>query len=136
MGEIAARLSDFVVLTSDNPRSEGPLRIIEEIEEGMAGMRKFRISDFEFQIDRETRNPKLEMGKGYFVEPDRHAAISLALRLARPGDLVLLAGKGHEDYQIVGSEWIRFDDREVAREELQKLSLVVGGWRMESRSGQ
>lgn len=128
MGEIGARLSDLVVLTSDNPRSEDPLRIIEEIEQGMAGMRKLRISDFESGLS----NPKSEIQnlkstKGYFVEPDRQAAIRLALRLARPGDLVLLAGKGHEDYQIVGSDWIRFDDREAAREELHKLGSMVRG---------
>ncbi len=55
---------------------------------------------------------------GYYVEPDRRASIRLALRLARAGDLLLIAGKGHEDYQIMGRRRIRFDDREVVREEL------------------
>jgi UDP-N-acetylmuramyl tripeptide synthase len=106
MGEIAARLTDLVVLTSDNPRTEEPVRIIEEIE---AGVRK-------------TGKKKIQNGggeKGYFVEPDRRASICLALRLARAGDLLLVAGKGHEDTQIVGSRRIHFDDREVVQEELE-----------------
>ena len=125
MGEIAGRLSDLVVLTSDNPRSEEPLRIIEEIEAGVcqAGMRKFQISNHKSQIE----NPKskienLKLESGYCVEPDRRAAIRLALRCARAGDIVLIAGKGHEDYQILGSKRIHFDDREVVREELQNIS--------------
>ena len=118
MGEIAARLADLVVLTSDNPRSEEPLRILEEIEEGVlkAGIKKFQISDLKSQIQ------NLKSKRGYFVEPDRRSAIRLALRLAHTGDLVLVAGKGHEDYQILGSKRIHFDDREVVREELERLS--------------
>jgi UDP-N-acetylmuramyl-tripeptide synthetase len=113
MGEVAARLSDIAVLTSDNPRSEEPLKILEEIEEGVkkTTLKKFRNSNFEI------RNGE----RGYFVEPDRRAAIRLALRLARAGDLVLIAGKGHEDYQILGSKRVHFDDREVAREELDSI---------------
>src|SRR5262249_61298000 len=82
MGEAAARRSDLLALTSDNPRTEDPLRILTDIEHGVraAGVTTYR------------------------VEPDRRAAITLALRAARPGDLVLIAGKGHEDYQIVGTE--------------------------------
>jgi len=107
MGEIAARLSDIVILTSDNPRSEDPQRIIHDIE---SGVRKIGI-------------PRLETGSaappsrsGYGVEPDRREAIRLALAWAQPGDLILLAGKGHEDYQILGTQKIHFDDREIARE--------------------
>ena len=113
MGEIAARLTDLVVLTSDNPRTEEPVRIIEEVEEGIrkAGKKKFQISNFKSQ------NRGGDMG--YYVEPDRRASIRLALRLARAGDLLLIAGKGHEDYQIMGQRRIRFDDREVVREELE-----------------
>ncbi|MBI4489071.1 MAG: UDP-N-acetylmuramoyl-L-alanyl-D-glutamate--2,6-diaminopimelate ligase [Deltaproteobacteria bacterium] len=113
MGEIAARISDLVVLTSDNPRTEEPLRILEEIEGGVrrTGMKNFRNSNFEI------RNGE----GGYWIEPDRRAAIRFALRLARAGDLVLIAGKGHEDYQIQGSNRIHFDDREVAREELGQI---------------
>ncbi|MEE8074693.1 MAG: UDP-N-acetylmuramoyl-L-alanyl-D-glutamate--2,6-diaminopimelate ligase [Candidatus Binatia bacterium] len=112
MGEIAARLTDLVVLTSDNPRTEEPVRIIEEVEEGIrkAGKKKFQISNFKSQ------NRGGDMG--YYVEPDRRASIRLALRLARAGDLLLIAGKGHEDYQIMGQRRIRFDDREVVRQEL------------------
>ncbi|MBI3062484.1 MAG: UDP-N-acetylmuramoyl-L-alanyl-D-glutamate--2,6-diaminopimelate ligase [Deltaproteobacteria bacterium] len=128
MGEIAGRLGDLAVLTSDNPRSEDPLSILAEIEAGVkkTGLRKFQISNFKSQLE----NPKskiqnLKLERGYFVEPDRRAAIRLALRLARAGDLVLLAGKGHEDYQILGARRIHFDDREVAREELAMLKTVT-----------
>ncbi|HWP59636.1 MAG TPA: UDP-N-acetylmuramoyl-L-alanyl-D-glutamate--2,6-diaminopimelate ligase [Candidatus Acidoferrales bacterium] len=114
MGEIAARLSDVVVLTSDNPRSEEPLRILAEIESGLKGaaIHKRRADERELSGAGE---------KSYAVEPDRRAAIRLALAVARPGDLVLIAGKGHEDYQILGSQKVHFDDREVAAEELARL---------------
>lgn len=117
MGEIAARISDLLVLTSDNPRSEEPLRILEEIEGGVkrTGIKKFSISDFGFPIS------NLKFDQGYCVEPDRRAAIRFALWVARAGDLVLIAGKGHEDYQILGSNRIHFDDREVAREEMDSI---------------
>jgi len=100
MGEAAARRSDLVVLTSDNPRTEDPLGILADIEEGVraAGM------------------------TGHLVEPDRRAAIALALGLARPGDLVLVAGKGHEDYQIVGTVKRHLDDREEVRCALGRLA--------------
>jgi UDP-N-acetylmuramoyl-L-alanyl-D-glutamate--2,6-diaminopimelate ligase len=71
----------------------------------------------------EAGKPKLEAGF-YLVEPDRRAAIRCALTRARAGDLVLLAGKGHEDYQILGTQKIHFDDREVAREEMEHLSAL------------
>jgi UDP-N-acetylmuramoyl-L-alanyl-D-glutamate--2,6-diaminopimelate ligase len=118
MGEAAARLADIAVLTSDNPRTEDPLKILEEVETGAkkSGAKKISTAS-------ETRNPKLETGF-YLVEPDRRAAIRLALERARRGDLVLLAGKGHEDYQILGTQKIHFDDREVAREELERLSTT------------
>jgi UDP-N-acetylmuramoyl-L-alanyl-D-glutamate--2,6-diaminopimelate ligase len=106
MGEAAARRSDLVILTSDNPRTEDPRAIVAEIEAGVraAGMRPTRP----------------ERGaRGYVVEPDRRAAIALAVRLAEPGDLVLVAGKGHEDYQIVGTEKHHLDDREEVRRALE-----------------
>ncbi|HXV83557.1 MAG TPA: UDP-N-acetylmuramoyl-L-alanyl-D-glutamate--2,6-diaminopimelate ligase [Candidatus Binatia bacterium] len=111
MGEIAARLSDLVVLTSDNPRTEEPLGILAEIEEGLrkTGLRKFEQAIPEAQ-------------RGYWVEADRRAAIRLALRAARRGDAVLIAGKGHEDYQILGAKKVHFDDREVARDELRRIA--------------
>jgi UDP-N-acetylmuramoyl-L-alanyl-D-glutamate--2,6-diaminopimelate ligase len=96
MGEVAARLADRVLLTSDNPRGEDPLAIIDAVRGGMA------------------RTDALT------VEPDRAAAIALALADARPGDVVLIAGKGHEAVQIVGDRTIPFDDREVARAALRE----------------
>ena len=96
MGEVTGRLSDLTVLSSDNPRSEDPLKIISDI---VVGLQK---TD----------------GK-YLIEPDREKAIGLALDQARAGDMVLLAGKGHEDYQILAGRTIEFDDREVARRALR-----------------
>jgi UDP-N-acetylmuramoyl-L-alanyl-D-glutamate--2,6-diaminopimelate ligase len=116
MGEIAARLSDVVVLTSDNPRSEDPHRILREIE---AGMQKTGISKIE--------PPAAERNgvHGYGVEADRRKAIGLALSWAQAGDVVVIAGKGHEDYQILGAQKIHFDDREVAREILSSQAGVL-----------
>jgi UDP-N-acetylmuramoyl-L-alanyl-D-glutamate--2,6-diaminopimelate ligase len=94
MGKLAAELSDFSVVTSDNPRTENPEAIITEIVSGMSGHSNFQ------------------------VEPDRKKAIYLAIRTAKRGDIVLIAGKGHEDYQIIGTTKIHFDDREVASEAL------------------
>ncbi len=110
MGEAAARASDLVVITSDNPRTEDPQRILADIEPGVraAGLA-----------------PLAGAGAGahgYIVEPDRPAAIALAVRLARPGDLVVVAGKGHEDYQIIGTEKRHLDDREEVRRALEALA--------------
>jgi UDP-N-acetylmuramoyl-L-alanyl-D-glutamate--2,6-diaminopimelate ligase len=106
MGGAAARLADLVVLTSDNPRTERPEAIIAEIEAGVrdAGMPVLAAAT--------------EGGRGYVVEALRAEAIALAVRLARPGDVVLVAGKGHEDYQIVGTEKRPFDDRDAVRRAL------------------
>ena len=96
MGEVASRLADVVVLTSDNPRSEDPLSIIEEIRTGITG-------------------------SAYIVvEPDRRAAITWALKRADNGDVVVLAGKGHETTQTIGDEVLPFDDRVVVREVLSQ----------------
>jgi len=97
MGETSGRLSDLTILTSDNPRQEDPLKIISDV---VVGMQK-------------------STGK-YLIEPDRAKAISLAVEEARPGDIVLLAGKGHEDYQIFADRTIHFDDREEARRALRE----------------
>ncbi len=99
MGELAARLADRCVITSDNPRSERPEAIIGEI---LAG------------IPKETREK-------CSVEPDRARAIRLAVEGAAPDDLVLIAGKGHEDYQIFADRTIHFDDREAAAEVLGEM---------------
>jgi len=112
MGEVAGRYSDLCLLTSDNPRTEDPGVIIREVEEGLKklALRKW--------------GPK-EMGswrseKGYLTLPDRREAIRMAVRLAERGDAVLIAGKGHEDYQIIGKEKSPFDDRVEARKALEE----------------
>jgi UDP-N-acetylmuramoyl-L-alanyl-D-glutamate--2,6-diaminopimelate ligase len=105
MGEIAGRLADLPIITSDNPRSEEPRRIIDEIETGMAITALNRL------------DPGEARGKpGYLIVPDRRSAIALALRTAEAGDFVLIAGKGHEDYQLIGGRRLDFDDRVVVRE--------------------
>jgi len=91
MGAIAARLADLAIATSDNPRREDPERILDEVEAGMAGVRHERMAD-------------------------RRAAIALALDRAHADDVVLLAGKGHETYQILGTEKVPFDEREIVRQ--------------------
>jgi len=108
MGRIAASMSDFSVVTSDNPRTEDPQKILEQIKVGITPL-----------VIREYRLPELEKGfeeKGFIVCENRREAIRLAIRLSRPGDIVLLAGKGHEDYQITGRTKHHFDDREEAAE--------------------
>jgi UDP-N-acetylmuramoyl-L-alanyl-D-glutamate--2,6-diaminopimelate ligase len=104
MGEAAGKGSDFVVLTSDNPRKENPLAIINDAVVGVQ-----------------------RSGVKYTIESDRRTAIRTALAAARPRDIVLLAGKGHERVQIVGTTSIPFDDRQVATEILQELGYDCGG---------
>ena len=107
MGEIAATLSDLAVITSDNPRTEDPVEIINQIS---AGISQNKIHRYE----PEELTPFFNK-RGYAVEPDRKKAIRLSIKTAREGDIVLIAGKGHETYQIIGKETIPFDDREEAR---------------------
>ena len=109
MGEAATAYSDLTIVTSDNPRTEDPLEIIREIEAGIRAPRLADIQEFERHPDR----------KSYLVLPDRREAIAAAIGLAGASDIVLIAGKGHEDYQIVGSRRIPFDDRTIARERLK-----------------
>ena len=97
MGKIAADMSDFVVVTSDNPRTEDPQTILEEVAEGTAG----------------AKIPVVKI-------LDRTEAIAFALGEAKAGDIVLLAGKGHETYQILGTEKIHYDEREIVRAILEK----------------
>lgn len=99
MGKVAGALADWAILTSDNPRSEDPMAIISEIEKGI----------------KETGEKKYE------IQPDRRKAIERALTLCEKGDYILVAGKGHEDYQIIGDKIIPFDDAEVIREILQDM---------------
>jgi len=107
MGEVAARGADLVIVTSDNPRSEDPAAIIGEIVPGLerAGMRRLTS---QLPLDE----------RGFAIEPDRRSAIALAVGAARDGDAVLVAGKGHEDQQIVGGERLPFSDRDEARRAL------------------
>ncbi|MFW2389655.1 MAG: UDP-N-acetylmuramoyl-L-alanyl-D-glutamate--2,6-diaminopimelate ligase [Polyangiales bacterium] len=111
MGRIGASGADLCVLTSDNPRSENPVTILDEVADGAreAGG---------VGLDPETLD---ETSRGFCTIVDRRDAIAAALRSARPGDSVLLAGKGHETYQIVGAEREHFDDREEARSVIAKL---------------
>ena len=111
MGEAAAARSNLVIATSDNPRTEDPLAILGEVEPGLARSGKH-------QLDPRHARSRAD---GYCVVPDRREAIELALRCAHSGDAVLIAGKGHEDYQIVGTEKRPFDDRAEARRALQEM---------------
>lgn len=99
MGEVAGKHSDLSIITSDNPRTEDPLEIISQIEVGI----------------KDTNCP-------YLVVSDRREAIHTAIQKAKAGDVVLIAGKGHETYQIIGNDKFHFDDREIAREALEKLN--------------
>jgi UDP-N-acetylmuramoyl-L-alanyl-D-glutamate--2,6-diaminopimelate ligase len=104
MGAAASRYADYAVVTSDNPRSEDPQRIIEEVVAGA------------------NSNAELE------VEVDRARAIEGALRVAQPGDVVVIAGKGHERVQEMAGRVVAFDDAEVARQALLRLQAAGGGW--------
>ena len=112
MGEVAGRYSDLSILTSDNPRTEDPFAIMGEVERGLKSLpleewQKSEISSWRSK-------------KGYLKIPDRREAIQMAIHLAQPFDTVLIAGKGHEDYQIIGKAKIPFDDRVEARKALEK----------------
>jgi UDP-N-acetylmuramoyl-L-alanyl-D-glutamate--2,6-diaminopimelate ligase len=96
MGRVVEQGSDIAIVTSDNPRTEDPLAVIEDIKKGLTG-------------------------NNHLVVPDRKSAIYRAVEMALPGDIVLIAGKGHEDYHILGKKKIHFDDREVAIEALREL---------------
>lgn len=127
MGRLAATLADIAIVTSDNPRHEEPNAIIAEILTGMQPSSAQTIEKPETTettelvavetvtaeaIDKTTATSTAEI----HIEPDRRKAIALAVSLAQPGDLIVIAGKGHEDYQILGDTKHHFDDREVARE--------------------
>jgi UDP-N-acetylmuramoyl-L-alanyl-D-glutamate--2,6-diaminopimelate ligase len=103
MGEAAGARSDFVMATSDNPRTEDPLAILSEIEPGLK-----------------------RSGVRYTIEPDRTAAIRLALKEAAAGDVVLIAGKGHEKEQILAGGAVPFDDAEIATQTLTELGSEMG----------
>jgi len=111
MGAIAGRLADLAILTSDNPRSEDPLAIIAEVEAGLhtSGAPKVTLADAHAK-------------RGYLKESDRRSAIALALGVAAAGDVVVIAGKGHEDYQLVGGRKLDFDDRVAVREITKEIN--------------
>ncbi|MGB5157815.1 UDP-N-acetylmuramoyl-L-alanyl-D-glutamate--2,6-diaminopimelate ligase [Desulfobacterium sp. N47] len=103
MGELAGDLSDFAVITSDNPRTEDPTEIINQI---ITGIKRNKIDRYE-----PTAPSLFSDKKGYVVEPDRKKAIHLGINIAKAGDVVLIAGKGHETYQLIGKDSFPFDDR-------------------------
>jgi UDP-N-acetylmuramoyl-L-alanyl-D-glutamate--2,6-diaminopimelate ligase len=108
MGAVAGRLSDLIVITSDNPRNEDPARIIEEIQRGI------------------TADTRRDSEQRQLAIVDRREAIERAIALARPGDLVLVAGKGHEKYQVIGDRVMPFDDVTVAQDALAKRRTNSG----------
>ncbi|MCG2776739.1 MAG: hypothetical protein L6406_13780, partial [Desulfobacterales bacterium] len=110
---VAGEHSDLVFVTSDNPRTEDPAAIAAQIEEGVheSGLKKL-----EGASDEDLAGP------GYILELDRGKAIQSAIGLAHESDLILIAGKGHEDYQIIGKGKRHFDDREVAAQAVRNLT--------------
>jgi UDP-N-acetylmuramoyl-L-alanyl-D-glutamate--2,6-diaminopimelate ligase len=108
MGAVAGRLSDIIVITSDNPRNEDPGRIIEDIQRGL------------------TADTRRDSAQRMLAIVDRREAIATAIDLASAGDLVLIAGKGHEKHQVIGSEVLPFDDVAVAREALGRRRTNSG----------
>ena len=98
MGEMASRMADIAIFTSDNPRTEDPEQILREMEEGV------------------------DNGRRYLKITDRHEAIKTAVMLAEPRDIILLAGKGHEDYQIIGTEKFPFNDKAIVKEYFEKFN--------------
>jgi len=102
MGAVAGRLSDLILITSDNPRGEDPARIIEEIRRGI------------------TADTRRDSAQRLLSIVDRREAIAKAIELARPGDVVLIAGKGHEKYQVIGGQVLPFDDVTVAQDALNR----------------
>jgi UDP-N-acetylmuramoyl-L-alanyl-D-glutamate--2,6-diaminopimelate ligase len=103
-----ARYSDRAIATSDNPRTEDPLAILRDVEAGLGKL---------LRVERQDLDPR---ERSYAVVVDRREAIALAVSIARPEDTVVIAGKGHEDYQIIGRERLPFDDRE------EVLRLLAG----------
>jgi len=100
MAKAAEDLSDIVILTSDNPRTESPEQIFDDVKKG------FIKSD------------------DYFFEPDREKAIKLAINMAEKNDIILITGKGHETYHIIGTKKWHFDDKEIARREIVRRKMV------------
>ena len=98
MAKVSGELADFTIITSDNPRTEDPETIAREVESGIKG-----ITD------------------QYIVIVDRVEAIEYAVKMAKPNDIVVLAGKGHENYQVIGHEKVPFDEKSIVKEILEKI---------------
>jgi UDP-N-acetylmuramoyl-L-alanyl-D-glutamate--2,6-diaminopimelate ligase len=115
MGRTAVQMSDLAIVTSDNPRTEDPHDILTQVKVGITplGIREYTFEQLSGGFSE----------KGFVILENRHAAIRLAVLLARPGDIVLLAGKGHEDYQIIGRTKHHFDDREEAAQAFAELDV-------------
>jgi UDP-N-acetylmuramoyl-L-alanyl-D-glutamate--2,6-diaminopimelate ligase len=111
MGKAVARNADIALLTSDNPRTEDPSNILRGVEKGLRSLRHYELTELPF------------CNSGYTRVLDRKDAILAAVSLAKPNDTIVIAGKGHEDYQIIGTRRYPFDDREEAREALRKSVL-------------
>lgn len=118
MGAIAGKFCDLAVITSDNPRTENPRDIIDQILEGVrtTSPGEYKASDMKAGV----------VKRGFVVEPDRRCAIELAIRAAGRGDTVLIAGKGHETYQIIGTDSIDFDDVKEAERVLRHQNRISG----------
>jgi UDP-N-acetylmuramoyl-L-alanyl-D-glutamate--2,6-diaminopimelate ligase len=112
MGSIAGKLSDLCIITSDNPRTEDKMTIINDILDGMQ------------TIKNEVRNDGKSLLQGYIVEPDRKSAIRIGIEASLPDDTVLIAGKGHETYQIIGKEKTPFDDRFEAGNIMKRVDTL------------
>ncbi|MCX7822813.1 MAG: UDP-N-acetylmuramoyl-L-alanyl-D-glutamate--2,6-diaminopimelate ligase [Syntrophobacterales bacterium] len=110
MAHVATKYADIIIITSDNPRTEDPLKIIEDILKG--------IPDDWILIEVPEGNSKqvISPSQHFYVIPDRREAIKTSLKIAKPGDVIFIGGKGHETYQIIGQEKLPFDDRCVVRE--------------------
>ena len=115
MGAVASRIADVCLITSDNPRNENPLHILNDIAGGLGA-----------SAGAPLKPETLAVTSGYLLEPDRQKAIELALGAAGKGDVVLIAGKGHETYQIIGNERFDFDDRRIAVHVLRQKRIVAG----------
>jgi len=112
MARVAEQLADFIIVTSDNPRTEKPEDIIDEIVAGFEKRPTVKNADLQATSD-EQRATKI-------IEPDRKKAIGLAIESAEKDDIVLIAGKGHETYQIIGKQKFDFSDKQIAEQCLQK----------------
>jgi UDP-N-acetylmuramoyl-L-alanyl-D-glutamate--2,6-diaminopimelate ligase len=127
MGQIAATWANICIITSDNPRFEDPMIIIEDI---LTGVRKQGL--LPYLPEDALKSPS---ARGYFVEPDRSRAIDMAIRISRHWDMILIAGKGHETYQIIGNQTVSFDDRLIAAkalEAIEKPRLREHHWKKQS----